>query len=306
MKGRLKEKKLLRSIWAHRALYSMLLPGIICLILFSYLPLYGILIAFQDYKISTGVFGSPWVGFEQFATLFRDHDFAIAIRNTVAINLLKLVFCFPAPILFAIMLSELRIVGIKKGIQTLSYLPHFFTWVIVAGIFGDLLASDGTVNAILGLFGVEPVQFSTEDWFFWPLMVITGTWKEGGWNAIIYIAALSNVNPELYEASEIDGAGRFAKIRYITFPALMPTLRITLLLSVAGLFNAGFDQIYLFQNPLILGVAEVLDTYIYKFGLSNRMYSYATAAGLVQSLVNFTILISANTACKKMTGSGLY
>ncbi|MDE6274620.1 MAG: ABC transporter permease subunit [Clostridiales bacterium] len=302
----MKGKKVLKEIWAQRTLYSMLLPGIICLILFSYLPLYGLLIAFQDYKISTGVFGSPWVGFEQFATLFQDHDFAIAIRNTVAINLLKLVFCFPAPILFAIMLSELRLVGIKKGVQTLSYLPHFFTWVIVAGIFGDLLATDGTVNRILGVFGIDPVQFSTEDWFFWPLMVITGTWKEGGWNAIIYIAALSNINPELYEAADIDGAGRFAKIRYITLPALMPTLRITLLLSIAGLFNAGFDQIYLFQNPLILNVAEVLDTYIYKFGLSNRMYSYATAAGLVQSLVNFAILIAANTVCKKTTGSGLY
>lgn len=302
----MKAEKSLKKFWSQRALQSMVLPGLICLILFSYLPMYGIIIAFKNFRFRDGILGSSWAGFSHFETLFTDRSFFTAIRNTLAINVLKILFCFPMPVLFALLLSEMRILGVKKSVQTLSYLPHFLTWVIVAGIFGELLATDGTINRLLAVFGVPPTQFLSKKWFFWPLMVITGVWKEMGWNAIIYIAALSNVNPELYEAADIDGAGRFAKVRYITFPFMLPTIKITLLLSVAGLFNAGFDQIYLFQNALVMDMAEVLDTYIYKYGLSNMMYSYATAAGLFQSLVNFIILITANTICKKATGSGLY
>ena len=298
--------KLLKRIWGQKALLSMVVPGLLCLILFNYLPMYGIIIAFKNFRFRDGILGSETVWFEHFENLFKDADFWIAIRNTICINLLKIVFSFPCPIIFALLLSEMRIKGVKKGVQTLSYLPHFLTWVIVAGIFSGLLSTDGVINDILGAFGVRPVRFLTEKWFFWPLMVITGIWKEGGWNAIIYIAALSNINTELYEAAAIDGADRFAKIKYITLPAMTPTIKITLLLGIAGLFTAGFDQIYLFQNALILDVGEVLDTYIYKYGMSNLMYSYSAAAGLFQSVVNFIILIAANTISRLSTGSGLY
>ncbi len=298
--------KFASKVWSQKALLSMLIPGIVCLVLFSYLPMYGIVIAFKNFRFRDGIMGSETVWFAHFQELFNDSDFWLSIKNTLGINILKIIFCFPFPILFALLLSEMRVRSVKKTVQTLSYLPHFLTWVIVAGIFGDILATDGTINNIIVAVGGEPVKFLAEEWFFWPLMVITGIWKEMGWNAIIYIAALANVNPELYEAASIDGAGRFAKVRYITLPAMMPTIKITLLLTVAGLFNAGFDQIYLFQNDLVLKVSEVLDTYIYKYGLSQMMYSYGAAAGLFQSIINFIILIIANTISKKTTGSGLY
>jgi len=302
----MRKSGLLQKIWDQKSLISMVIPGILCLIIFSYFPMYGVIIAFKDYSFSKGIMGSDWVGFEHFITLFTDNDFFLAIRNTLAINFIKIIFCFPFPIIFAICLSELCLKRLGKLVQTLSYLPHFLTWVIVYGIFFELLSYDGTINNIAVVFGGERIIYLQEKWFFWPLMTITGIWKEMGWNAIIYIASLSNVNPELFEAAEIDGAGRFAKIRYITFPCILPTVKITLLFTFAGLFNAGFDQIYLFKNDLIHDVAEVLDTYIYNYGLSKNMYSYSTAAGLFQSVVNFIILITANFISKKTTGSGLY
>lgn len=289
-------------------LQSMVIPWLVVIFVFCYLPMFGIIIAFKDFRFNLGIFGSQWVGFENFLELFKDKSFFLSIRNTLAINLLKLVFSFPLPIVFTILLNEMNIVGLKKATQTLSYLPHFVSWVIVAGIFGNLFALDGLINAILVNMHIVdgPVQYLAKEWFFWPLMVISGVWKETGWNAIIYIAALGNVNPELYEAAEVDGAGRFAKIWHVTLPALVPTIRITLLFTLAGLFNAGFDQIYLFQNDLILDVGEVLDTYIYRYGLSKGLYSFAGAAGLIQSVVNFSIILAANFISKKVSGSGLF
>ncbi|HHT66878.1 MAG TPA: sugar ABC transporter permease [Erysipelotrichaceae bacterium] len=266
----------------------------------------GVVIAFKDFSFRDGIFNSAWVGFEHFRALFQDPEFWRAIRNTIAINVLKIIFCFPFPIIFAICLSEMKIKWVAKVSQTLSYLPHFIPWVIVAAIFTNMLTSNGLVNNILNGFGIESISWLEKSWFFWPLMVITGIWKEMGWNAIIYMAALSSVNPELYEAADTDGASRWQKVKYVTIPAILPTIKITFLITLAGLFNAGFDQIYLFQNGLVMDVAEVLDTFIYRYGLSKMMYSYSTAAGLFQSLVNFTILIAANKICKKMTGSGIY
>ena len=289
-------------------LQTMVLPWLFVIFVFCYLPMFGIVIAFKDFRFNLGIWGSPWCGLQNFVELFQDKSFFLAIRNTLAINLLKLVFSFPLPIIFTILLNEMRIVWLKKTAQTLSYLPHFVSWVIVAGIFGNMFAMDGLINAILqGLHITSgPVQFMAEQWFFWPLMVITGVWKETGWNAIIYIAALGNVNPELYEAAEVDGAGRWAKIWHVTLPAMIPTIRISLLFTLAGLFNAGFDQIYLFQNDLTMDVSEVIDTYVYRYGLSRGLYSFAGAAGLVQSVVNFAIILTANFISKKISGSGLF
>lgn len=289
------------------ALQSMVIPWLIVIFIFSYLPMTGIILAFKDFDFRFGIFGSEWVGFRHFESLFSDADFFIAVRNTLAINFLKLLFSFPIPIIFTIMLNEMRLKSIVKGAQSLAYLPHFISWVIVAGIFTDMFAVDGYINDILVAFGLEErIKFLTQDWFFWPLMVITGSWKEAGWNSIIYIAALGNINPELYEAASVDGAGRWAKIRHITLPCLVPTIKISLLFTFAGMFTAGFDQIYLMQNDLNLKTSEVLDTYIYKYGMRKGLYSYSIAAGLVQGVVNFIVLISANFACKKMTGQGMY
>ena len=286
----------------------MVWPWLLWLLVFAYIPMMGIVIAFQNFQPSTGVFHSEWVGFENFWNFVNTPDFWGLIRNTLGINLLKLVFSFPIPIIFAILLYELPFRRMKRLAQTVSYLPHFLSWVIVTGIFSQFLEPEGPVNDLLLKLNIidEGIMWRALEWFFWPLMVISGVWKELGWNAIIYIAAMAAISPELYEAAQVDGASRFQRIWKITLPMIMPTITVTLLFTLAGLFSAGFDQIYLFQNSTVLEVSEVLDTYIYKMGFSKGLYSFAAAGGLFQSVINLIIVVLANRAAKKINGNGLW
>lgn len=289
-------------------LQGMVIPWIVWAILFCYIPMCGIIIAFKDYRFADGIFGSEWVGLEHFKSFVSSPDFVKIIRNTLGINILKILFSFPLPIIFTLLLNELRGKHVKRITQSVSYLPHFISWVIVAGIFSSFFSREGLLNNLLMQLHIldEPIMWQGEPWFFWPLMVITGTWKEMGWSAIIYIAALSSLNPELLEAADVDGASRWQKIIHIKLPSLMPTITVTLLFTLAGVFTAGFDQIFLFQNSMVLDTAEVLDTYIYKTGLSNSLYSYAAAGGLFQSIINFIIIFFSNKMAKRINGVGLW
>ena len=303
-----KRYKLIKRFGAQWQMQLMVLPAIVLLFIFCYIPMAGIILAFKDFTFRGGVFGSPWVGVTHFKAFFTGPDFGKIVLNTLAINLLKLVFSFPIPIIFTLLLNEVVSKGLKRATQTVVYLPHFISWVIVAGIFTNLLTLDGTINRILtGLHILKkPVVLMGEAGLFWPLMVITGVWKEAGWNSIIFIAALSNVNTELYDAAKVDGAGRFKRMLHVTLPALSSAITICLLFSVAGIMTAGFDQIYLFQNPLNLSRSEVLDTYIYKTGIKQGLFSRSAAGGLFQSVLNFTTLIVANTVAKRVNGTGLF
>lgn len=312
--NRLKTK--LRNFIRQWQLQLMVVPAIALLFIFCYIPMGGIVLAFKDFSMRDGIFGSPWAGWKNFADFFNYDEFGQMIINTLGINLLKLAFSFPIPIIFAILLNELVGTRFKKLTQTVAYLPHFISWVVVVNIFMNLLStgstaipgSAGVVNKVLMALHIvdKPVNFAGDGKYFWGLMVVSGIWKEAGWNSIIFIAALSTVNVELYDAADVDGAGRFNKIFHITLPALSGAITICLLFNLSGMMTAGFDQIFLFQNDLNLKNSEVLDTYIYKTGIVKRLYSYSAAGGLFQSIINFAMLITSNTVARKINGVGLF
>ncbi|MCU6709037.1 ABC transporter permease subunit [Paenibacillus sp. J5C_2022] len=288
---------------------SMVWPGLIFLFVFSYIPMYGIVISFQDYDLFAGVFDSPWVGFKHFQEFFNDPNFGQVIQNTLAINLLGLLIGFPAPILFALLLNEIASMRFKRFIQTVSYLPHFVSWVVFGGLIINVLSpANGIINAILVQVGVlaEPVNFMGNADYFWYILVLGEMLKGLGWGAIIYIAAIAGVDPEMYEAATIDGANRFQKIWHITLPSIMGTIVIMLIFAISALLNTGFEQILVLQNPLNLETSETIDTYVYKLGLRNMRYSYSTAVGLTKSVIALFLLLSANYVSKKISGKGLF
>ncbi|MFD0959304.1 ABC transporter permease [Paenibacillus chungangensis] len=288
---------------------SMVWPGLIFLFVFSYIPMYGIVIAFQDYDLFAGVLDSPWVGLKHFQEFFNDPNFGQVIQNTLAINVLGLLIGFPAPILFALLLNEIASMRFKRFIQTVSYLPHFVSWVVFGGLIINVLSpANGIINAILVQTGVlaEPVNFMGNADYFWYILVLGEMLKGLGWGAIIYIAAIAGVDPEMYEAATIDGANRFQKIWHITLPSIMGTIVIMLIFAISALLNTGFEQILVLQNPLNLETSETIDTYVYKLGLRNMRYSYSTAVGLTKSVIALFLLLSANYVSKKISGKGLF
>jgi putative aldouronate transport system permease protein len=292
---------------------SMLWPGLICLIVFSYIPMYGIIIAFKDYSIYTpgikGFIAAPWVGFKYFGQFLTNKYFFEALRNTLGMNLLNLAIGFPMPIIFALFLNELTSQRFKKLVQTVSYLPHFISWIIFGGLVMSMLRTDtGVVNNLLMRFGLidDPIFFMGEPKYFWFIAVFTSIMKELGWSAIIYLAAIAGVDQEMHEAAIIDGAGRFKRMWYITIPSISGTIIILLILRISGMLNSGFDQIYILQNTLNIGVSEVIDTYVYKMGIREVRFSYATAVGLAKSVVAVTLLTTANLVSKKISDKGLY
>ncbi len=287
-------------------LQILVIPSIIHIIIFAYIPMYGILMAFQEFQLGDFPGLSEWVGFKHFGLLFNAPDFTRVLRNTVVISALKLVINFPIPIIFAILLNEIQGKRFKRSVQTISYLPHFISWVVGATLLFDFFAVDnGAVNsALVGLGFIErPIHFFGEGKLFWGMLVGTDLWKEVGWNSIIYIAAITSIDAEMYEAAEIDGAGRFAKMWHITVATIRPTIVLLFIFTVGGLLNANFDQIMLLtnqmQNAQLRSYADVIDTYVYRVGIRDTRFSYAAAAGLFKSIINFGLLLGANKVAAK-------
>jgi putative aldouronate transport system permease protein len=289
-------------------LHLMVIPGIIWMIIFNYIPMYGIIIAFKNYTIIDTFNSAPWVGLENFREFFMDDNFFVVMKNTLGISVLKLIIGFPLPIAFAIMLNELYNTRLKKYVQTISYLPHFFSWVVLGGIMINWLSQTGLMNKVLIGAGLiqEPIVFLAHPKYFWGISIISDIWKELGWNAIIYLAAIAGINPTLYEAAKIDGAGKLAQIWHITLPSIKGTITILFILAVSGILNTNFEQMLVLQNPLNLEASEVIDTFVYKMGLQSLRFSYATAVGLFKSVIAFILLVSANYTSKKINGKALF
>lgn len=270
-------------------------------IIFSYLPLGGWIMAFQDYKPKDGLFHSVFIGLENFKFLFSDATFLRVIRNTLAMGVINLVSTFVMAIVFAILLNEVRSKGGKKVVQTISYLPHFLSWIIVTGILHDVLSGTGIVNEILMKLNIldQPLNFFAHPKFFWPIVAFANVWKETGWNAIIYLSAITAIDPSLYEAASMDGAGRWAKIKHVTLPGIKPTIMILLLMNVGNVLNAGFEIQYLLGNGLVQSVSQTIDIYVLKWGISQGNYALGTAAGIFKSLVSIVLIVIANQIAKR-------
>lgn len=288
-----------RRYWPY---YVLLLPGIVYFIVFKYVPMGGIMIAFKEYKLGQGIFGSEWVGLKWFRILFGDSGFWIAFRNTIIISFYKLIFGFPAPIVLAIMLNEVANGWFKRTIQTIVYFPHFLSWVVLGGILITILSP---TTGIVSWFGAKSSPLASPE-HFRSLLVWSGIWKEAGWNTIIYLAAIAGINPELYEAAKIDGASRWRLIRHITLPSIAGTIVVMLILRTGYIMQAGFDQIYILYNPVVYNVADILDTYVYRNGLTIGRFAFATAAGLFQSAAGLLLLLFANWSAKRIGKQGLW
>lgn len=301
------KKSLLSFMWKYKALYLISLPGIIYFIIFKYVPLLGSIIAFQDYNMFQGFTGSKWVGLEHFKRMFAHYDFLNILKNTLLLGLYDLIIAFPAPIVLALLLNELRLVLYKRILQTVVYMPHFLSWVIVAGIgVGVLSPSTGIVNHFIQWLGHEPIYFLGEESYIRSVLIGSGIWRDSGYGTIIYLAALAGINPDLYEAAEVDGANRWRQTISITLPSLLPTIMILFLLHIGKFLDLGFERVYVFLNPLNQNSGEILDTYIYKAGLQGQQYSYTTAIGLFKSLVGLVLIVIGNIFSKKTTGESLY
>jgi putative aldouronate transport system permease protein len=300
-------EKLLRRILNDRWLYLLLLPGLAYFIIFKYIPMYGVIIAFQDFNAFLGMSGSPWVGLEHFDRLFHDPDFFMLLRNTAMIGLYKLVFFFPAPLIVALLLNELRNQMFKRFVQTMIYIPHFMSWVVVVSITYVLFTTEGGVlnEWIATLFGQKVNVLLSADWFR-TLFVGQIVWKETGWGTIIFLAALAGVDTEQYEAAIIDGANRWKQTWHITLPAIRGTIVILLILRLGDFLETGFEHVFLLLNPLNRPVGEVFDTYVYQMGLAKGQYSYSTAIGLFKSAVGLVLVIFANYAAKKAGQETIY
>lgn len=302
-----KKHKLLTKIWYYRHIYLFLLPAVIWYLIFAYYPMYGVLLAFKDFKYNLGIMGSPWVGLKYFKVFLSDSSFYEVIRNTLSISCLKLIFNFPAPIILALMLNGVMHTKFKRVVQTISYLPHFVSWVVVVTLLQKILSPNaGIINDIRYQMGLEPIFFMGKPELFYPLVILSSMWKGIGWGSIIYLAALTNIDPNLFEAAEIDGAGRWSMLFKITLPCLLPTIAILLILDLSGILNAGFDQIYLMKTPSTASVAEILDTYVLKIGLLDGQFSYSTAIGLFKSLISMILIVTVNAISKKLSEVSLW
>lgn len=286
--------------------------GFVFLLVFNYAPMFGIALAFKkgDYviDIKDAIFNSDSAGLENFAKFLADPEFKDVVINTLGMNVLSLIITFPAPIIFALLINEVKNKAFKRVTQTVSYFPFFLSWIVFGGIILNMLDSQtGIVNDILVSLKLveEPINFGKSE-YFWGLIIVTGLIKGVGWGSIIYLAAIAGIDKSMYEAADIDGANRWSKMLFITLPSILPTITVYLILAVSGILNSGFDQIWIFRNQMNLDRSEVIDTYVYQYGILKKRHSYATAIGLVKSLVAFVLLIFSNTLSKKLTGRGIY
>lgn len=297
----------LRRLIMNRWLYLMLLPGLLYFIVFKYVPMYGVLIAFQNYQPFLGFFGSEWVGTKHFERFFGDPLFWILLRNTFVIAMYNIVFFFPLPIIVALLLNELRLEWYKRTIQTLIYIPHFMSWVVVVSIAYIFLTTEGgLVNEAIAALGGEKINFLISKEWFVPLITSEVIWKETGWGTIIFLAALAGVDPQQYEAARIDGASRFQQLIHVTLPAISSTIVILLILRLGHFLDTGFEQIWLMLNAMNRGVGEVFDTYVYTIGISEGQYSYSTAVGLFKSIVGLALVWASNSLAKRFGQEGIY
>ncbi|MCC3373862.1 sugar ABC transporter permease [Cohnella sp. REN36] len=294
------------KFYKHRWQYLMILPGVVLLFLFSYIPMAGIVVAFRDFQIGSSIWSSPWVGLDNFAFL-REPHFWTVVRNTLYISVLKFIFGFPAPILLALLINEVTHSTFKRFVQSVSYLPHFFSWIVVAYMLQSFLTLDGgMVNQLIDKMGGEPIFFlGSTDWFR-PIVVGSGLWKETGWNTILYLAAITTIDPQLYEAAKVEGAGKLSQIRHITIPGIMPTISIVLILSIPSLITVGMDQIYPLMNSANMEVADVLDTYVLRSGLQQGYFGMSTAVGLLSSVIGLILVLATNRLSRRMNGEGLW
>ncbi|SFA40639.1 aldotetraouronic acid ABC transporter membrane protein 1 /aldotetraouronic acid ABC transporter membrane protein 1 [Parageobacillus thermantarcticus] len=274
-------------------LHAMLLPALIIVFIFQYIPMFGLVMAFQDYEPWLGFLHSPWVGLEHFKTMFEYEDARQVIWNTLVISTLKIIFNLGVPLAFALLLNEVYVMKFKRTVQTIVYLPHFLSWVILGGILIDMLSPEGgIVNRFLSIFGIQPIFFLGDNDWFRTVVVVTDVWKECGFNTIVFLAALTSINPSLYEAAIVDGANRWQQTFYITLPSMLPIIIVVGTLSLGNILNAGFDQILNLYNPLVYKTGDIIDTYVYRVGLLNGDFSYATAVGLFKSVISFILVVT--------------
>lgn len=280
-------------------LHLMLIPGVVFTFVFAYIPLYGIIIAFEDYNPVMG-FSSPWVGLKHFRYVFGMPGFVNTIRNTLYIAVCKIAGGIVVPVTFALLLNEVTNVTFKRSLQTLIYLPNFLSWVIVAGLLVDILSSDGIINGVLGLMGIEPIFFLGDTFWFPIVMILSDIWKGFGFGTVVYLAALTGIDPTLYEAAKVDGAKRWKQTLYITMPGIAPTIILMSVLSLGNVLNAGFDQIYNLYSPLVYETGDIIDTFVYRLGIEQAQYSPAAAVGIFKSGVSFILIMLAHYLAEKL------
>ena len=300
-------KGLTKYLWKHKYMYLMLVPAIVYYVIFCYVPMYGASIAFKDFNPMQGIMKSPWVGFDVFEQLFGMSKFYSVFWNTIRISLIRLIFGFPFPIIVALMLNELRWNRVKRVIQTAIYIPNFISWVVLGGIMTSLLSMDsGIVNGIIKMLGFQPIGFLTDERYFVPTMVVSMIWKTFGWNTIIYLAAMTGIDPQLYEAATVDGANRWQRLLHITLPWIRSTIIVVLITRIGNLMQAGFEQIFVLYHPGVYGTADIIDTYVYRMGLQEGKFELASAVGLFKSVVNFILVVIANKSARMMGEEGIY
>jgi len=286
--------------------YVMALPVIAYYAIFHYGPMYGLQIAFKDFSPAKGIWGSPWVGFKHFESFFNGIYFWRLIKNTILINVYDLLFGFPAAIMLALLLNEIRQNAFKRVVQTISYLPHFISIVIVAGMMVDFLSRSGLINQILGSFGIEPIDFLKEEGWFRFLFVSSGIWQGIGWGSIVYLAAMATIDPTLYEAARMDGANRFQQVLHITIPGIMPTIVILFILNMGNMLTVGSEKVLLLYNPLTYETSDVISTYVYRKGVLEASYSFTAAVGLFNSVISFILIVAANSFVKRISENKLW
>lgn len=302
-----KLRRTLKTVSQMKLLYLFLLLPLASLIIFQYLPIYGILIAFKTYRYSDGIWGSAWNNFAHFQKLFQSMYFPRIMRNTIEISLLRLGFGFPAPIILALLINEVGNMGFKRVVQSISYLPHFLSWVVVAGILMEFLSPQrGVAGYIFTLFGREAPNLLTNKTLFRPILIITGIWKEVGYSTIIYLASLAAIDPGLYESASIDGANRLQKAVHISVPSIIPIITVLLIMSLGGILNAGFDQIFNLYSPLVYEVADIIDTYVYRVGILERSYDFSTAVGLFKNFIGVVLLVGTNVVIRRFSEYGIW
>ncbi|RXZ82430.1 sugar ABC transporter permease [Paenibacillaceae bacterium] len=301
-------EKLWKRILLHRYLYMMLLPCLLFFIIFSYIPMGGLMLAFKDYKFNKGIIGSPWLGFDYFQRFFNDYQSMELIRNTLIISGMKLFLYLPFPIILALMFNEIRSRWFKNVAQSISYLPHFLSWVVVIGLVQRVLAPDtGLLNeAVASMGGDGSTYYLMEPDYFYHIMFGSHVWKSIGWDSIIYLAAISGINPDMYEAAKMDGAGKWREIWNITLPSIMPTILILFILSLGSILTAGFDQLYLLRTPGNMHLSDILDTYIIRVGLQGGQYGYATAVGLMQGVIGLILVVMANRIARRVSDTSVW
>jgi putative aldouronate transport system permease protein len=296
-----------RKLKRDKYLYFLAIPGMIFFLVFKYIPIWGILIAFQEYSPVRGMLGSPWVGFAHFERFFANDQFWLLFRNTLMINLLNLTLFFPLPILFALLMNELKSVVYKRIVQSIVYLPHFLSWVIIAGLTFILLSmSRGLVNEVLVNMGMEKIQFLNDPDLFWIMLTVQSIWKETGWGTIIFLAAIAGTDPQLYEAAKMDGANRLRQMWHVTLPSIRNVIVVLLILRLGHMMDIGFEQVFLMYNGAVSNVAEVFDTYVYRVGVQQGQFSFSTAVGLFKSAIGFILVVLSNWLAKKFGDEGIY